>query len=142
MNNPGIYSLTQLDGSSDLAITTAGTQTCDVIDSLHGMSAVSLQARLAYGSGGTKVSVYIQTSLDGGNSWVDIACLTFTTASATKVINLSGLTPVTTAATPTDGALVDDTAVDGILGDRLRAKVVSAGTYAGSTVVSVRASVR
>jgi hypothetical protein len=142
VNLPGIYSLTQNAGASDLAITGAGTVTCDVVDDLDGLTAVSLLARLAYGSGGTKVQVYVQTSFDQGASWCDIACVTFTTASGAKVVNLSGLTPKTTAATPTDGALTDDTCLDGALGDRLRAKVVVAGTYAGSTVLAVRAACR
>lgn len=136
MNSPGIYSL------GDIAITGAGTQTGTVVDGLDGMTAVTLQARLAYGSGGTKVSAYIQTSLDQGSTWVDIACITFGTAGATKIVNLSGLTPKTTEVTPADGALADDTCVDGVLGDRLRVKAVSTGTYAGSTVLSVRAAVR
>jgi hypothetical protein len=50
------------------------------------------------------------------------------------------LTPRIAAATA--GSLAADTALDGTLGDRLRATVVSTGTYAGSTVVSVRANVR
>lgn len=133
---PGIYNL------GDFTVTTAATQTGDAVTGLAGLTAVSLQARLAYGSGGTKITVYIQTSLDQGTTWIDIACITFTTAGATKVVNLSGLTPKTTEITPTDGALADDTALDGVLGDRLRAKVVSTGTYAGSTVLSVRAAAR
>ena len=142
MNSPGIYSLTQKDGASDLAIGGAGTTICDVIDDLEGMLGATLSARLAYGSGGTAVKVFIQTSLDQGQTWIDIACIAFTTASEHQVVNLSGLTPKTTPATPGDGALTDDTCVDGILGDRLRAKVVSTGTYVGSTVLSVRAAVR
>ncbi|HVJ31660.1 MAG TPA: hypothetical protein VND94_00980 [Terriglobia bacterium] len=141
MNNPGIYSLTQLNGSSDIAVTTAGTTVCDVIDNLDGMTAVSLQLRLAYGTGGTTVRAYVQTSLDQGTTWIDIACALFGTASETEVINLSGLTPKTTQAQPTDGALPDDTSLDGVLGDRLRVKAVSTGTYA-NTVLSARASVR
>jgi hypothetical protein len=66
----------------------------------------------------------------------------FGAASEVEIINLSGLTPKTTQVPPGDGALGDDTTVDGVLGDRLRAKVVSVGTYAGSTVLSVRAAVR
>lgn len=142
MNNAGVYSLTQSNGASDLAIAGAGTTICDVIDDLDGMLAATLLARLAYGSGGTKIQVYVQTSFDQGSTWCDVACFTFTTAGAAKVVNLSGLTPRTTAATPTDGALADDTCVDGVLGDRLRCKVVVTGTYAGSTVLAVRASVR
>lgn len=126
----------------DFQIAAAGTQLGEVVESLAGMSAATISARLAYGSGGTTIKVYVQTSLDQGTTWIDIACMAFTTAGAHKVFNLSGLTPKTTAATPTDGALTDDTSLDGVLGDRFRAKVVSVGTYAGSTVLSVRASVR
>jgi hypothetical protein len=93
------------------------------------------------GTGGTTAKVYIQTSLDQGATWVDIACLAFTTTGAVKVVNLSGLTPKTTPVTPTDGALTDDTCVDGVLGDRLRAKIVTTGTYANA-IVSVRVAVR
>jgi hypothetical protein len=132
MDAPGVYEL------GDIAITTAGTQTGTAVTDLDGMLAAGLQVRLAYGSGGTSVKVYVQTSLDQGTVWIDVACFTFTTASAVKVRNLSALTPKTTDVTPTDGALTDDTSVDGILGDRMRIKVVSVGTYAGSTVLSAR----
>lgn len=136
MISPGLKSL------GDITITAAGTQTATAVEELDGMLAATISARLAYGSGGTSVKAYVQTSLDQGTTWVDIACMTWTTSGSTKIVNLSGLTPKTTAATPTDGALSDDSAVDGILGDRLRLKVVSVGTYAGSTVLSVRAVCR
>lgn len=136
MISPGLKSL------GDISITTAGTQTATAVEDLDGMLAAAVQFRLAYGSGGTSVKAYLQTSLDQGTTWVDVACFAATTVSAVKVYNLSALTPKTTAATPTDGSLTDDTSVDGILGDRLRVKVVSVGTYAGSTVLSVRAVVR
>lgn len=136
----GIFSLSKYNGSSDLSITSAGTTTCDVISDLAGMTAVSIQARFAYGSGGTTAKVYVQTSLSQSNDWVDVACIAFATTSETQVLNLSGLTPKGLTV-PTDGALTDDTVLDGILGDRLRVKVVSVGTYANTTL-SVRASVR
>lgn len=142
MQNPGVFSLTKNGAASDLAVAAAGTTICDLVDSLDGMKAVSLQARLAYGSGGTTIKAFVQTSLDQGATWVDVACFAFTTAGATKIVNLSAMTPKTTPAAPTDGALADDTCVDGIFGDRLRCKAVSVGVYGGSTVLSVRASVR
>jgi hypothetical protein len=55
-----------------------------------------------------------------------------------KLLNFCGLTPKLTAVVPGDGALADDTAIDGLIGDRVRLKVVSTGTYAGSTVLSGR----
>ena len=43
--------------------------------------------------------------------------VSFGTASAVRAFNLSKLTPKTTEVTPSDGALADDTCVDGILND-------------------------
>jgi hypothetical protein len=84
----------------------------------------------------------VQTTLDNGQTWIDIASFAFTTASATKVINLSGLTPQTTQITPTDGAMPDNTCQDGMLGSALRVKITSTGTYAGNTFLAIRASCR
>jgi hypothetical protein len=110
------------------------------IDGLEAAAAVTLQANFTYGSGGTNLKVDVETSLDQGVTWIAIARFAFLLASAEKVVNLSGLTPVTTVYTP--ATLSDDTVKDGILGDRLRARITSTGTYAGNTSISVRASVR
>lgn len=142
MENPGVYDL------ASIALTTAltGEVVTDIsgveyVGDIEGMLAASLQVRFAYGSGGTTARVYVQTSLDQGTTWCDVCCVALTTASATKIVNLSGLTAKTTAATPGDGALADDTCVDGILGDRFRVKITSTGTYVGTTV-AVRLNAR
>jgi hypothetical protein len=124
----------------DFSVTTAATQVGEVVDDLSGALAVTLSARLAYGSGGTSCYAVVETSLDQGVTWVQIARFDFTTSGLQKVLTVSGLTPRIAAASA--GSLAADTALDGTLGDRLRATVVSTGTYAGSTVVSVRANVR
>ena len=126
----------------DIAITGAGTFLGPEVDDLDGMTAVSLQLRFAYGSGGTIVDAFVQTSLDQGTTWIDVWHQQFGTTPDSKIINLSGLTPITTPVLPDDGALPAGNTRDGILGDRLRLKAVVAGTYAGSTVLSGRASVR
>ena len=41
-----------------------------------------------------------------------------------------------------DGVLADNTAIQGVLGDRIRAKVISTGTYAGGTTIAVWVSLR
>ena len=48
----------------------------------------SFEAIFTYGSGGTSADVYVQTSFDGGTTWVDICNFHFTTASASKLFNL------------------------------------------------------
>jgi hypothetical protein len=142
MNIPGVYDLGSVALTSALTgVVITSRQGVAEVDDLEGMLAASIQIRFAYGSGGTNCKIYVQTSLDQGTTWIDVICATFTTASANKAFNLSGLTPKTMAVTPSDGALADDTAVDGILGDRWRAKITSTGTYA-NTNVAVRLTAR
>lgn len=116
------------------AITTAVSATASTaIEGLVGCQSLAIHFNFDYGSGGTSFKFWVQTSLDGGTTWVDIACFAGTTSDMRRVVNLSTRTPVTTAATPSDGALADNTAVDGILGDRFRVKRTTVGTYAGTT---------
>jgi hypothetical protein len=136
MRNPGDYSL------ADLAITTALTGVAQTpIQNLEGILTATIVARFAYGSGGTSAKAWVQVTLDDGQTWIDVACFAFTTASGLKVINLSGLTPVTTAITPSDGAMADNTVQDGILGSAMRVKITTTGTYA-NTLLSVKVSAR
>ena len=135
MLNPGDYTLATLGITAALS---ASVQSA--IDDLEGILSAAIEVQFSYGSGGTTCKVYIQTTLDNGQTWIDIACFAFATASATKIINLSALTPQTTQITPTDGSMTDNTCQDGVLGSALRAKVTTTGTYAGSTQLAVRVS--
>lgn len=136
MRSPGDYSL------ADQAITTAlASVALTPVQDLEGILAATILARFAYGSGGTSAKAYVQVTLDDGQTWIDVACFAFTTTSATKVINLSGLTPKTTPITPSDGAISDDTFVDGVLGSAMRVKLATTGTYS-NTVLSVKMSAR
>lgn len=133
----GAFSITKNEGATDLTITAAGTVVCDAITGLKGMLALLVSLRFAYGSGGSAVRAYVQTSADGGNTWFDVANVLFGTASETRILNLSAV-PSRLATIPGDGALADDTLVDGLIGDRVRLKVVSTGTYAADTVLAGR----
>jgi hypothetical protein len=105
------------------------------IEDLEGMLSMSLVARFAYGSGGTSVAALVQTSLDGGTNWFDVARFDFTTSSATKYANLSGLTYKAAAAY---AALSAEGQNDGLLGPMVRAVITSVGTYAGGTLLDLR----
>jgi len=139
MLNPGIHSL------GDFTIAGAGTQigdwTSETVD-LAGLLAALAQLRFTGGAGGTSVQAYLQTSVDQGTTAIDIWCAKFMTSAEVGVENFSALTPKTSQYTPTDGALADDTSIDGALGDRFRLKVVTVGTYTGSPVLSGRLCVR
>ncbi len=136
MLSPGFKSL------GNFTITTADTVVGDWVEDLEGMTSFLANLRLAYGSGGTTIKAYIQGSADQGNTAYDIACVLFGTASEVSMQNFTANTPKLTQVTPSDGALADDTALDGLIPDRLRIKVVSTGTYAGSTLLSASAIVR
>lgn len=99
---------------------------------------LSIQCNFTYGSGGTSADFYVQTSLDGGSTWTDVAECGFTTASARKIYNVSTNTGGTAALTATDGSLTANTAIaQGVLGPRLRVKYTTVGTYAGNTTIKV-----
>lgn len=98
---------------------------------------VLVQCNFTYGSGGTTADAWVQTSADGGSTWVDAANCHFTTSSLRELYNLSALTAVTTAYTATDGTLAANTAKDGMIGPRWRVKYTTTGTYAASTTLQV-----
>jgi hypothetical protein len=104
---------------------------------------VILSSVFVYGSGGTTAKAWLQTSFDNGTTWVDVASHAFALASATKVSALSSaIAPASQAFAPSDGALADNTVVNGVIGDRLRVKVITTGTYAGNTTLNVHVTVR
>lgn len=105
-------------------------------------SVVALQINFTYGSGGTSAKYYVQTSLDGGTTWVDIACFALTTSTARRVSVVHLATAVTANTTPSDGALTDNTILNGVIGDRFRVKRTTVGTYAGGTTVVITAVVK
>ncbi len=114
----------------------------NVLSKTPGVLVATIQASFLYGAGGTKVTAYIQTSLDGEASWFDIACMTFTTAAAKKISSVKALTAVAASYTPTDGSLTDDTIKDGLLGNSFRVKYTSTGTYSGATSLAVHMSLQ
>lgn len=145
MNNPGVYNLGDRTITAALTdqVVTEGSAISGAaqsfVDRLYGMKSVSLWVEFDYGSGGATCIVVVQTSLNQGDDWIDIARFDFATADSKKHANISAdpaAAPAAMAALGAEGKL------DGILGDRLRAKITSTGTYAGNTSVSVRAVAR
>ena len=130
-----------------LTITAAvgATGTTPVV-SLAGMKYITAEAIFVYGSGGTNATAYVQTSLDGGTTWVDVIAFQFTTATLSKIASVSADVAFAASAyvpiAPTDGSLTANTSVQGIMGDRLRLKYVTTGTYGGSTTLAVYAIVK
>lgn len=148
MDNPGIRNL----GDVALAAINAATSAVVVTSAadasgqtqayrIEGALAVMVEANFNYGSGGDTLKVMVETSPDQGTTWIEVARFAFATASAQKVVNLSGLTPVAVYA---PGSLSDDAVKDGILGDRFRARILkgAGAAYAGNTSLSLRLHAR
>lgn len=129
-----------------LNATLAGAVTADVssgviVPRLQRVESLTLQAVITVAGGGTTAKAWVQTSLDGGTTWVDIASFAFTTSTATRIYHLTPVA-VTSIATPTDGTLTDNTAVNGLLGDRFRVKLTTTGTYTGASSFVIHATVK
>jgi len=145
MDNAGIINLGNRAVTAALTdeVITSDTasdgSTQEFVGDLEGMASATIQAKFEYGSGGTTCLVIIQTTINQGGDWIDVARFDFATEDAVKTVNLSA---AAAAAIASVAALGSESKIDGVLGDRLRAKITSTGTYAGGTQVSVRASVR
>ena len=134
----GIFTL------GDIGITTAQTYVGDWVAGFDGISSLSVDLQMLYGSGGTSGKIFVQTSLrqatETTDAGVDLISMTFTTASKARLFTVTGDTSVTV--TPTDGTLTDDTIQNGVLGDRFRLKIVTLGTYSNQSQVSCRIATR
>lgn len=96
--------------------------------------AVVAQFNFNAGSGGTSVTAWLQTSLDDGITWTDIAAQQFTTTSSRIAVNFSSQTPQTTAKTLTSGTMSAGSSLDGVLGTQFRVVYTVVGTYTGATL--------
>ena len=134
MDNPGIISL------EDFTLAGNATQTSEWVEDLEGMRDVTFSARLAMGTGGGTAVLTIYTSLNQGETRIPIARMDFATTGEEQILSVTSASRATPLVV---GALGAPGINDGVLGDRLQAEVVTTGTaYAGSSVLSVRASVR
>ena len=112
-------------------------------DSCRGLTA---ECVFVDGGGGTNIKVYIQTSLDsigsstdGGKPqvWFDIMCFAFGTDAGRKLLKVREETAVVADHVETADALTDDTAVSGLIGTYVRARIVTTGTYVATSTIDV-----
>ena len=122
-------------------ITTAVSAQTGAVALVEGLRDLLVEAIFTWGSGGTTAKFWVQTRTKGG-TWRDIMSLAFTTSSATKWSKVSIGIGLAAARTASDAALADDTILDGFLGDEVRLKYTTTGTYADSTTVKVLASAK
>jgi hypothetical protein len=122
----------------DWQITSAGTFVGDWLDDLPGMAALAAQVRFMYGTGGATVKVCFQSSMDQGATAYDVAVVNFATAPRTAIFEIAAMTTALVA--PGEGGLnalgqvEPEGIIAGVLGDRLRLKVIVTGTYQNTTL--------
>jgi hypothetical protein len=118
-----------------LNATLAAAVTADVtagVFEIGRAESLTLHGVITVAGGGTTAKAWVQTSIDGGSTWMDIANFAFTTSTATRAYHLTAAA-VTSVATPGDAALADNTAVNGFLGNVVRVKLTTTGTYTGAS---------
>ena len=133
----------QANGSFAIVIMPAVTFTTAVTNVLtsvtFGLEATSYivaDAVFTYGSGGTNVTAYLQTALGPNGAWFDIMAFQFTTSTARKLASVIAAS-ISPPIAGTDASLTVNTVQNGLIGDRLRVKYTSTGTYAGGTTLAI-----
>lgn len=140
MMSPTVFPLLN-SASEDFSVIDAGTQIGLAEPDLEGVESLSIWGKLsaAAASSGASVTAYIQTSFAGGD-WYDIACIAFGSETIAKAANIvsAGAVPVEV----TDQAMADNTVLNGPIGDRVRAVVVTAGDFDSPSILALRGHAR
>lgn len=99
-------------------------------DGLDGLRSVSVFAQFVYGGGGESVELILQTSIDGGETPIDIGRIVFEKTSKIALCNISADNALgwfePKALKPAESV--------NILGDRLRYKLSSKGIYENTSL--------
>lgn len=100
-------------------------------------SRLTFACTLTGASGGTHIKAYMQTSINGGAAWYDIACFAFTDTPGEKFLTVDPGKAVETATALTLFGLADNTARSGFLGEALRLGLDISGTYTGTPSLTI-----
>ena len=106
-----------------------------VIDLPRAVKSIAMQSKFLFGAAGTNLKVWYQTSFDNGETWRDMACHAFLVAALNKASAISSDVAAAVNTALSDGALADDTIVQGLIGSKIRAVYTSTGTYTGATSI-------
>lgn len=133
----GVFDLGSLQFTTPVTGTAIGHSTGAVIN-MDGVQHLNFQARLdAVGTNGTSAKAWLQTSLDQGTTWFDIACASLGGTTGAIRHGIDGRVTRQNLV-PTDGALADNTVLDGVLGNRFRWKITTTGTFGPGSTLSGR----
>jgi hypothetical protein len=134
--------VTLLNTTITTAVTAVVTQNFQIRPGPGGQflpTVMQLQGTWTYTSGGTTSDFWVQTSLDGGVSWVDVAHFgPNLTASTRLIVNVESAAGIATGYVATDGSFgttgTTTTVAGGIFGTMWRVKYTTTGTYVGTNM--------
>lgn len=118
-------------------ITTAGTIISGTVTGLYDSVVIGASMIFDWGSGGTAGTAYLQTSPNDGTNWFDVAAFSFGSADLNRYASLAIPTFGTGTFAITDGELTGGAITPIPIGDSARVKIVSVGTYAGTTTLKI-----
>lgn len=121
----------------NVTLAAAVTGVAGVAVGMAGARYLTVEAILTVVGGGTTVKIWIQTTLDGGVTWIDVMNFAFTNTTASKISAVVASTALAAAGTPGDATLADNTILSGLLGSQFRAKYTTTGTFTGATTLKV-----
>ena len=127
------YKFTLFSGGLTGAAVTG--QTTSAILNAPGTNYLLLQAIISGLDGGTSANFIVQTSVDDGNHWQDIASFAFSTGTSGKVHGL--LASSVANMSLISGILSANSLQQGILGDQFRLFYGTFGTYSAGSVLII-----
>jgi hypothetical protein len=121
----------------NVAVPAAGTYTSPVFqlrEPAGANPAIMAQATLSYGSGGTSINVYVQSSVDGGGTWSDVISFNQSLPGTHLRQTAAVVQGNSVAADSADAGLAAGTNNPAAFGNWWRVKYVVAGAYAASNL--------
>ncbi|MCR9256267.1 MAG: hypothetical protein NXI16_09250 [Alphaproteobacteria bacterium] len=96
----------------------------------------TVQFALTTSGGGTSVTAWVQTSIDGQKTWSDIACFAVS-GGGTRFVTVDGRKSIPAPTVLSEGGLAENTVQEGILGSAFRVKYTTVGTWNPGTLMTV-----
>jgi hypothetical protein len=78
--------------------------------------------------------IFVQTTLDEGTTWCDVANYRFTTFNAVRIHAVKLNTALAPNVTPTDGGIGANQILSGLIGNKIRLKTVTSNEYVGARI--------
>jgi hypothetical protein len=117
-------------------LSAAGTVIGGTVSQMTGATQLVGRVKYGYTGGIGTCDVYVQTTIDGGTTWYDVAAIRGTSTAYDRMFSVT-TTPITTVYATTDGSLTADSVKDGLIGSSVRAKYVVGAVGTATLLVQV-----